>query len=146
MGIFTKLLIAVILAYIVLGVYQLYLLMNPLVGYEQSPNEPIIDPLWRHSESFSIIAFLSNHSKWKPFRLSDLLNGNSQDSLILHQNQLKYNESQVELKFDLKITNDVKNANENNIAISNSMWNDIQSNSTRRSIYFTCIDKKVTYR
>lgn len=142
MGIFAKLLVAIVFAYIGMGLYQLYLMMNPLVGYEPSPNEPIIEPLWHHSDEFSIICFLSSHSKWKPFRLSDLLNGNSQDSLILYQKQLKYNESQVELKFDLNIVDDLKNINENNIAISNSMWNNIQSNSTTRSIYFHVLIRK----
>lgn len=146
MGIFTTIFILFILGYIGLGLYQLYLICNPLVGYPIDVNEQIVDPHWKLSQEFDIICFLSLQSKFKPFRLSDLLNGDKVDeSLLLHQKNLQYNQSQVELNFDLKIStnNNNNNINDNNdIAISSNMWNIIHSNSTLRSIYLHVLIRK----
>lgn len=138
-----KLLIVLFFSYIGVGLYQLFLLVNPLYGYEWKPNEAIIEPYWPHSQDFDMICFLSANSKWKPFSLSDLLNGNSKEfSLLLHQKQLKYNESQVELNFDLNIVNKNSNINENTKVLSKSMWNNIHSNSTTKSIYLHVLIRK----
>jgi len=140
MGIFTKLIVLCILSYIGIGIYQLYLLCNPLVGYTIDPSDPVIDPHWKHSQEFDIICFLSLQSKFKPMQVSELLYGNTNDRLLIHQKHLKYNESQVELTFDLQITN---NSNDNNnIVISKPMWNNIHSNSTTKSVYLHVLIRK----
>ena len=126
--------------YIGIGIYQLYLICNPLVGYTIDPNDPVIDPYWKHSQEFDITIFLSLQSKFKPMQVSALLNGNSNDRLLVHQKQLKYNESQVELTYDLQITN---NDNDNSsVVVSKPMWNNIHSNSTTKSIYLHVLIRK----
>ena len=143
MGIFTKLLIILFFGYIGIGLYQLFLLINPLHGYEWKPNEPIIEPFWSHSQDFDIICFMSESQKFKSFSLSDLLSGNSKESyLLLHQKQLKYNESQSELKFDLNIVNKNRGTNENTKFLPRNMWNNIHSNSTTKSVYLHVLIRK----
>lgn len=63
MGVFScaSVLGVVIVAYLALGVFQIYQLMNPLNGVEIVG--PTLDPLWEEHQSFDFFAFLATNNR-----------------------------------------------------------------------------------
>ena len=140
MGIFSwaTLTTVVAIAYIAITVQKLYTLMNPLYGVEITENEPLVSPIWKLNQTFSMVCYMSSNQR-PTYNISQLSKTNS--LLLWEKHDLVFNKLQKEISYDIKLIhktyldknnlNSISNNNDTHTLLApTELWSKLRKNQS----------------